>query len=315
LFRRDLQVARQILADVDQLDPSCGLNTEAVYQWLCVELPRLMLTAEITHEFEQSHTPQVMWERLIGECATAHNVLNLHGSTDRTLTPDAPTLRAVKQIAREIVKAGHAQSVPPEVGEDQRTVPDAFRLLDVLRRWIAEHWRPGLSDADREAIEAAALDAETVRDYCRERYHDEHRLDRLRRDFGLADGASLAELAEAICRHQGLRGSAPTSPQPAQQPGGAATAPPPRKRRGRRKNGSASKRWLTVSQAAKIAGCECWKISRWATEGKFKTNGKARTQRRIHPDDFNRFLLSHRDRAETDASVERKLQKAQQPRK
>jgi hypothetical protein len=113
LFRRDLPSARQILSDVDQLDPSCGLNTEAVYRWLCAELPRLMLTAEITREFEQVHTPQAMWERLIGECDTAHNVLTLHGSIERTLPSDAKLLRAVKHIAREIVKAGHAQSVPP----------------------------------------------------------------------------------------------------------------------------------------------------------------------------------------------------------
>jgi hypothetical protein len=83
-------------------------------------------------------------------------------------------------------------------------VPDAFKLLDVLRRWIAANWRPGLSDADHEAIETATLDAETVRDYCRARYGDEHRLDRLRRDFGLQKGARLAELAKVVRQHREL---------------------------------------------------------------------------------------------------------------
>lgn len=75
-------------------------------------------------------------------------------------------------------------------------------------------------------------------------------------------------------------------------------------------------KWLTVSEAATIAACANWAVTRWANDNKFKTNGKTRKQRRIDSVSFNRFLLSRvagPEPTESNAAVESKWRRAQQP--
>jgi hypothetical protein len=84
---------------------------------------------------------------------------------------------------------------PLELDRAPQTVAEARRLIDAIERW-ANHFAA-------TSLREATFDAETVRDYCRDQYDDEHRLDRLRSEFGLP-GANLADLAAAIRCHQVL---------------------------------------------------------------------------------------------------------------
>jgi hypothetical protein len=60
---------------------------------------------------------------------------------------------------------------------------------------------------------------------------------------------------------------------------------------------SASSGWLTVTEAAKIAGKATYEISRLVDQGKIKANGKTGRDRRVDASDLARFLLAGDDKA------------------
>ncbi len=89
-----------------------------------------------------------------------------------------------------------------------------------------------------------------------------------------------------------------------------------KEKRGRTaKADAATKPWLTVSEAEKASGIPAATISRLATAGKLKSNGKVRRARRINSADLNRYTLEKHDRTESPTTIQRKLANAQQPRK
>jgi excisionase family DNA binding protein len=99
----------------------------------------------------------------------------------------------------------------------------------------------------------------------------------------------------------------------ARSPPAAGSAPPPADAGGPEVDG-----WLTVSQAATLSGLDKGTISRWVARGDVKSNGQKGRKRRIDSADFNRYLLrraENPERTESNAAVERKLKKAQQPRR
>jgi hypothetical protein len=76
-------------------------------------------------------------------------------------------------------------------------------------------------------------------------------------------------------------------------------------------------RWVTVNEAARIAQLDnSGVISRAASTGKLKSNGKSGRQRLIDRQDLTRWiqvLIKRSDRAESDESVERKSERANSP--
>ncbi len=70
---------------------------------------------------------------------------------------------------------------------------------------------------------------------------------------------------------------------------------------------------LTVTQAARIAGCNAGEISRAAHSGSLKSNGQKGRQRRIDPADLSRWQLRRAERkepVESNDAVERKIRLA-----
>jgi excisionase family DNA binding protein len=76
-----------------------------------------------------------------------------------------------------------------------------------------------------------------------------------------------------------------------------------------------TKSWLTVTEAAAVSGIDKGTISRLADQQKLKNNGKKGRERRIDSADLNRYQLDRIEKpepVESDKTVERKLNKAQQ---
>ena len=72
--------------------------------------------------------------------------------------------------------------------------------------------------------------------------------------------------------------------------------------------------WLTVSDAATVAGCNRGVISRAADAGNLKSNGKKNHDRRIDAADLSRWILQQSqkpEQGESDEGVEAKMKKAQ----
>jgi hypothetical protein len=70
--------------------------------------------------------------------------------------------------------------------------------------------------------------------------------------------------------------------------------------------------WLTVSKAARVAGCNPGEISRAVTSGKLKSNGESGRLRRIDAADLSLWQLRRAEReepTESDEAVERKLKR------
>jgi hypothetical protein len=71
--------------------------------------------------------------------------------------------------------------------------------------------------------------------------------------------------------------------------------------------------WLTVTQAARVAGCNSGVITAAVNNGKLRSNGKPGRDRRIDPADLSRWQLARAERAEpgeTEAAIRRKLDNA-----
>jgi hypothetical protein len=69
--------------------------------------------------------------------------------------------------------------------------------------------------------------------------------------------------------------------------------------------------WLTVTRAARIAGCNRGAITRAVNEGKLKSNGEKGRDRRVDAVDLTRWMDARANRVEpveSDAAVERKFQ-------
>jgi hypothetical protein len=75
----------------------------------------------------------------------------------------------------------------------------------------------------------------------------------------------------------------------------------------------ADESWLTVTEAATIAGVNSGIISREADDGKLKSNGQSSRARRIDSVDLTRWILERSRRpesSESDEQVKRSMRKA-----
>jgi excisionase family DNA binding protein len=68
-----------------------------------------------------------------------------------------------------------------------------------------------------------------------------------------------------------------------------------------------SSKWMTVAEAARITGIDNATISRAATNGKIKSNGKSRRQRRLDSASLNQWLLKRDERNESTKAISRAL--------
>jgi hypothetical protein len=71
--------------------------------------------------------------------------------------------------------------------------------------------------------------------------------------------------------------------------------------------------WPTVTEAARVVGCNPGIVSRAVNSGKLKSNGKQGSERRIDPADLTRWQLERAatpEPVESDATVQRKLDRA-----